>query len=71
MSVSEAFVHGPDLHRRLLSVETSTLKAWAFVEAFLSSPVLSQADYALTSREVRAIVDGEPLSSLTYPMSKP
>jgi len=71
VSVTEVFIHGPDVRRRLLSVETSTPKARAFVEAFLSSPMLSGSDYALTSREVRAIVDGEPLSSLTSPMSEP
>jgi hypothetical protein len=71
VSVSEVFVHGPNLERRLVSVETSTPQAQAFVEAFLSSPVLSGADYALTSREVRAIVDDEPLVRLTRPMSEP
>jgi hypothetical protein len=71
VTVTEVFVHGPDVHRRLVSVETSTPRAQAFVEAFLSSPLLSQADYTLTSREVRAIVDEEPVASLTYPMSEP
>jgi hypothetical protein len=54
-----------------VSVETSTPKARAFVEAFLNSPALSQTDYTLTSREVRAIVDGESVASLTLPMSEP
>ena len=57
--------------RRLVSVETSTPKARAFVEAFLNSPPLSQTDYTLTSREVRAIVDDESVTSLTLPMSEP
>src|SRR6267143_1180238 len=71
VTVAEVFVHGPDAHRRLVSVETSTPKARAFVEALLSSPMFSQTDYTLTSREVRAIVDDEPLASLTRPMSEP
>jgi len=71
VSVAEVFVHGPDAHRRLLSVETSTPKARAFVEALLSSPMLSQTDYTVTSREVRAIVGDEPVASLTQPMSEP
>ena len=71
VSVGEVFVYGPEVQRRLLSVETSTPKARAFVEAFLSSPVLAHSDYTLTSREVRAIVDGEPLAGLTRPMSEP
>ena len=37
VTVAEVFVHGPDADRRLLSVETSTPKARAFVEAFLNS----------------------------------
>ena len=71
VTVAEVFVHGPDAERRLVSVETSTPKARAFVEAFLNSPTLSQTDYTLTSREVRAIVDGESVASLTLPMSEP
>src|SRR4030095_14020005 len=48
-----------------------SLKAQAFVEAFLRSPLLAQADSTLTSREVRAIVDEETLASLTHAMSEP
>jgi len=71
VSVSTVFVHGPDAERRQLSVETSTPKARAFVESFLKSPALSAADCTLTSREVRAILDGEPLAEITRPMSEP
>jgi len=52
VTVAEAFVHGPDAHRRTLSVETSTPKARAFVEGFLGSPVFSDVDYTLTSRQI-------------------
>jgi hypothetical protein len=38
VTVAEVFVHGPDTERRVVSVETSTPKARAFVEAFLDSP---------------------------------
>ena len=74
VTVAEVFVHGPnqhDEHRRQLSVETSTPKARAFVEAFLGSPTLSHAGCTLTSREVRSIVDDQPLPRLTQPMSEP
>jgi hypothetical protein len=71
VSVAEVFVHGPDAERRLLSVETSTPQARAFVEAFLTSTLLSRADCTLTSREVRAIVSDESVASLTRPMSEP
>lgn len=71
VTVTQVYVNGPEVDRRQLSVETSTPKARAFVEAFLNSPTLSQTDYTLTSREVRAIVDDETTSSLTRPMSEP
>ena len=38
ISVAEVFVHGPDQRRQVISVETSTPKARAFVEALLGSP---------------------------------
>jgi len=71
VTVTEVFVHGPEALRRILSAETSTPKARAFVEAFLNSPALSAADYTLTSREVRAILSNEPMESLTRPMGEP
>lgn len=71
VTVADVFVHGPDADRKLVSVETSTPRARAFVGDFLDSPMLSHADYTLTSREVRAIVGDEPVSSLTRPMSEP
>src|ERR1700704_2155220 len=71
LTVAEVFVHGPDEERRLVSVETSTPKARAFVEALLGAATISQRDYTPTSREVRAIVDNESLASLTVPMSEP
>jgi hypothetical protein len=37
----------------------------------LSSPVLSAAEYSLTSRELRAIVDRTDLAEVTSPMSEP
>lgn len=55
-------MHRADAQRQVLSVETSTAKAPAFVEAFLGSPALVHAEYSLTSREVRTIVDGESLT---------
>jgi hypothetical protein len=71
VTVTEVFVYGPDQERRQVSVATSTPRAHAFVEALLGSPALAHTDYSLTSREVRAIVDEQPLSRLTRPMSEP
>lgn len=70
-SIADVYIHGPDLRRQVVSVETSTPQARLFVEAFLASPSLSKAGASLTSRELRAIVDGRDLAPLTDPMSEP
>src|SRR5215472_4993867 len=71
VTVADAFIHGPDTPARILSVETSTPKARAFIEKFLSSPRLSGVQAILTSRELRAIVTDLPPADLTDPMSEP
>src|SRR5882724_378829 len=71
VSVADVYVHGPDQRRQVISVETSTPKARAFVEALLGSADIRRADCSITSRELRAIVNGEDLSVLTKPMSEP
>jgi hypothetical protein len=71
VTVSDVYLHGSDARCQVVSVETSTPKARAFFEAFLGSAELRGADYSLTSREVRAIVNAEDLAALTRPMSEP
>lgn len=71
VSIADVYVDGPDVHRKIVSVETSTPRARHFVEALLASNSLAGTDYSLTSRELRAIVDGAALAELTKPMSEP
>jgi hypothetical protein len=71
VTVTDVYVHGPDGHRKTISVETSTPKARAFVDALLDSAVLAGCDYSLTSRELRAIVDCGDVAELTRPLSEP
>lgn len=71
ISAADVFVHGPDKRRQVISVETSTPKARAFVEALLGSAEIRGADYSITSRELRAIVNGDDIIALTKPMSEP
>jgi hypothetical protein len=71
VTVADIYVYGPDARRQVVSVETSTPRARTFVAALLESEALTGADYSLTSREVRAIVDGSDLADLTRPMSEP
>src|SRR3977135_4047029 len=69
ISVADVFVHGPDQRRQVISVETSTPKARAFVDALLGSADIRGVDYSITSRELRAIVNGDGVGGLTKPMS--
>src|SRR5436190_7197171 len=71
VTVADVYVHGPDAPRQVVAVETSTPKARAYVEALLAAPVFKNGDFSLTSRELRAIVDGGDLADLTRPMSEP
>jgi hypothetical protein len=71
VAVSEVYLHGPEEGRKMVSVETSTPKARAFVDALLGSASLKGVDYSVTSRELRAIVSGEDIHELTRPMSEP
>jgi hypothetical protein len=55
----------------VISVETSTPKARAFIEESLDSPALSKVGSTLTSRELRAVISDSPPADLTNPMSEP
>ena len=71
VAVSDVYFHGQEEGRKVVSVETSTPRARAFVDAFLGSSHFRDVDYSLTSRELRAIVSGEDILDLTKPMSEP
>jgi hypothetical protein len=70
VSVYEVFVHGPEQHKHVVSVETATPQAKVFIDALLASP-LFDAECSITSRELRAIISNEPISQLTRPMIEP
>jgi uncharacterized protein DUF389 len=57
--------------RELVSVETSTPRAKAFLDALLASDRFDPAACPVTSRELRAIADGAPLCDLTRPGVEP
>jgi hypothetical protein len=71
VTATEAFVYGPEVSARVVSVETSTPRARAFIEKFLHSPSLSKSQCTLTSRELRAVLSDSPPADLTFPMSEP
>ena len=70
-TTSEVFVHGLDVKRILFSVETSTPKARALTQALMNEGAPANTGFTLTSREVRAIVGGAPVETVTKPMSEP
>jgi hypothetical protein len=70
-SVTDVYVHGPDVKRQIVSFETSTPKARALVDLLLNAEALKGSSYSLTSREVRAIVNDEGVPELTRPLSVP
>lgn len=71
VSVYEVFMHGPDTRRHVVSVEVPTPKARDFVNALLASSCLDGADCSISLRELRAIVNRQPLSETTRPMVEP
>jgi hypothetical protein len=71
VSVYEIFVHGTERRKHVVSVEVSTPKAKAYIDAVLSSALFDIAECTLTSRELRAIAGSQPLSEVTQPMIEP
>ncbi len=71
VSIYEVFVHGPDRRKNVVSVETSTPKAKAFIDALLASPLFDTENCSISSRELRAIVSHQSLADLTPPMVEP
>jgi hypothetical protein len=71
ISVYEVFVPGPECRKHLVSVETSTPKAKAFIDALLASSDFDIEEYSITSRELRAIISHEPLAEITRPTAEP
>ncbi len=71
VSVYEVFVHGPERPKHVVSAECSTPKAKAFIDALLSSPVFDIEECSVSSRELRAIISGDPLAEITRPMVEP
>lgn len=72
VSVTEIFVHGPEIRKHVVSVEVSTPQARTFIDALLASHSFDPATCAITSRELRAIVSGrDRLADITRPTVEP
>lgn len=71
VTVQKVYVHGPNQDMEVVSAETSTPCAKAFIDALCSAPWFDAAQYSLTARELRAILTQEPFSAITRPMVEP
>jgi hypothetical protein len=71
VGITEIYHDGPNVRRKIVSVETSTPKARIFVESLLASETLSGTDYSVTSRELRAIVNDDDVAEITRPVDEP
>jgi len=69
--VYDVYVHGPDLRKQIISVETSTPRAKEFVDALFSADWFDPKRYSITTRELRAIFSSEHVSEITRPMIEP
>jgi hypothetical protein len=70
-SVVRLYVHGPNLPAEQVSVEVSTPKGKAFVDAVMAHEQFDPEKWSITSRELRAIVGRTPASEVTRPMVEP
>jgi len=71
VSVYEIFVHGAERRKHVVSVEVSTPKAKAYIDALLSSALFDASECTLSSRALRAIAGNEPFAEITQPMIEP
>ncbi|HTK84505.1 MAG TPA: DUF389 domain-containing protein [Patescibacteria group bacterium] len=71
ITVMDVFEYGPDAPMKVVCVCTSTPKARAFVDMVLNEKALRDSEFSITSREVRAIINGDGRSDLTRPTSEP
>jgi hypothetical protein len=70
-SVSSIYVHGPNRPAEQVSVEVSTPKAKAFIDALFEHEGFDPETWSITSRELRAIVSRSPAREITRPMVEP
>src|SRR5437016_5028713 len=71
VSVYTVFVHGPEERREVLSAETSTPQAKAFIESLVAAPWFNLREHAISARELRAILSLQSLPEVTRPMVEP
>jgi hypothetical protein len=71
VSVYNVFAPGPNQRREVVSAETSTPQAKAFIDALVAAPWFDLRVHSVSARELRAIRSSESLSEITRPMVEP
>src|SRR5437867_9611037 len=71
VAVTGVYLHGPNRPADLISVEVSTPKAKAFVDALFAEESFDPETWSISSRELRAIIGRSPARDLTRPMVEP
>lgn len=71
VGVYKIFMYGENESREVVSAETSTPRAKAFVDALLSSAQFDASNCSITARELRAILGKESVREVTRPMAEP
>jgi hypothetical protein len=70
-SVMRLYVYGPNRPAEQVSVEVSTPRGKAFVDAVMAHERFDPEKWSITSRELRAIVSRSPAREVTRPMVEP
>jgi hypothetical protein len=70
-SVVRLYVYGPNRSADQVSVEVSTPRGKAFVDAVMAHEQFDPQHWSITSRELRAIVSRSPAREVTRPMIEP
>ncbi len=71
VTVSPVRTVAPQSEAEIVSVETSTSRAKAFLHHILSSGMVDLRESSITTREVRAILSADPVREVTYPAVEP
>ncbi|MBV9611562.1 MAG: hypothetical protein JO091_03780, partial [Acidobacteriaceae bacterium] len=71
VSIYRVFAHGPNCNKEVVSAETSTPLAKKFADSVLTSDWFDSSQFAVSSRELRAIVSDAHPHALTQPMLEP
>jgi hypothetical protein len=71
VTVCPAYVWGPNSDAEIVSVETSTPRAKAFLDRLMSSGAVDLAKSSVTTREIRAILGSRSAQEVTYPAVQP